>query len=259
MRILMRIGVAYLVGAIGFVAIARAQPSEAEQALLQGKALIQKGVTQWDVGTMQRARALFERLLSARGMEALVHYYIGYTDYRLSIYYIEQDKKKALQYLDEAISHLQKATQKDNKFADAFALLSACYGQKIGYKPMMAMILGPESGKMMQAAYALEPGNPRVVLLDAIGKYFTPPMFGGSQDKALAGFKKAAELFANFKPKSKLYPDWGKAEAYAWQGFAYLNQKKYARAKQALEQALAINPDYQWVKHQLMPQVVDQK
>ncbi len=48
----------------------------------------------------------------------------------------------------------------------------------------------------MQSAQQMEPNNPRVILLDAMGNSYNPAMFGGSKEKALIGFKHATEFFA---------------------------------------------------------------
>jgi len=41
-------------------------------------------------------------------------------------------------HLDEAVNHLEAAVKLNNKFAEAYALLSSCYGQKISMAPIWA-------------------------------------------------------------------------------------------------------------------------
>jgi tetratricopeptide (TPR) repeat protein len=242
------------------IAVAGAHAQAPDSLIVQGKNQIAEALNKWDATEMQKARAHFERLLAGKKHEALVHYYIGYCDYRLVIFY-QQAKNQELmkQHLEAAITHLEAATKLNNKFADAYALLSSCYGQKIGMAPMLGMTLGPKSGMTMQSALHLAPDNPRVILLDAIGTYYKPAMFGGDKDKALAGFKRAAELFDKEKIADPLQPAWGHEEAYAWIGVAYLDKKDTAAARTAFERALAIAPEYGWVKHQLYPRVADSK
>jgi tetratricopeptide (TPR) repeat protein len=231
-----------------------------DSLIVQGKNQIATAVNKWDAAEMQKARAYFERLLAGKKHEALLHYYSGYCDYRLAIFYQQAKNQEMIkQHLEAAITHLEAAVKLNNKFADAYALLSSCYGQKISMAPMLGMTLGPKSGMTMQSALQLAPDNPRVILLDAIGTFYKPAMFGGDKDKALAGFKRAAELFDKEKNADPLQPDWGHAEAYAWIGVAYLDKKDAAAARTAFERALAIAPEYGWVKHQLYPRVVDSK
>lgn len=242
------------------IAGAGAYAQAPDSLIVQGKNQIAEALNKWDATEMQKARAHFERLLAGKKHEALVHYYIGYCDYRLTIFYQQAKNQEMMkQHLEAASTHLEAAVKSNNKFAEAYALLSSCYGQKIGMAPMLGMTLGPKSGMTMQSALQLAPNNPRVILLDAIGTYYKPAMFGGDKDKALAGFKRAAELFDKEKTTDPLQPDWGHAEAYAWIGVAYLDKKNAAAARTAFERALAIAPEYGWVKYQLYPRTADSK
>jgi tetratricopeptide (TPR) repeat protein len=231
-----------------------------DSLIVHGKKLVAEALNKWEVAEMQKARAHFERLLAGKKHEALLRYYLGYCDYRLVIFHQQKKNTEMMKkHLDEAINQLEAAVKLNNKFAEAYALLASCYGQKIGLAPMLGMTLGPKSGMTMQSAQQLEPNNPRVILLDAIGNYYKPAMFGGSKDGALAGFKRAAEFFDKEKITDPLQPDWGHEEAYAWIGVAYLDKNDKAAARAAFERALEIAPEYGWVKHQLYPKVVESK
>jgi len=243
--------------AVTLLLVVNAGAQAVDSLIIQGKKFINNGCNQWDAAVMQKARAQFERLLTDKKREALVRYYIGYCDYRLATFYQQQtNNDMASKHLEAAITHLEAALKLNNKFAEAHALLSSCYGQKISLAPMLGMTLGPRSGMTMQSALQLEPNNPRVILLEAIGNYYKPPMFGGSKENALAGFKRAAELFEKEQLQDPLLPDWGKPEVYAWIGVAYLDKNDNASARAVLEKALAIAPDYGWVKNYLYPKAV---
>jgi tetratricopeptide (TPR) repeat protein len=240
------------------LAVAGVQAQTPDSLIVQGKKLIAQALDKWDAAEMQKARAHFERLLAGKKHEALLRYYLGYCDYRLVIFHQQKKNTEMMKkHLDEAINHLETAVKLNNKSAEAYALLASCYGQKAGLAPMLGMTLGPKSGMTMQAAQQLAPNNPRVVLLDAIGTYYKPAMFGGSKEAALAGFKRAAELFDKEKISDPLQPDWGRPEAHAWIGVAYLDKNDNANARAALERALEIAPEYGWVKYQLYPKVVE--
>ncbi len=190
--------------------------------------------------------------------QALAEYYIGYADYRLGVVVYRMDKEKAIVYLDSAVDHLARAIEKENDFAEAHALLSSCYGIKISFAPFKAIVLGPKSGMEMQKAKNLSPENPRIALLGAIGTYNTPALFGGGKEKGLDALKKAAELFDRWNTADSLRPDWGAAEVYAWIGLAYVDRNETILARKAFENALRINPDYGWVKYELLPKVTSQ-
>ncbi|MGH7490865.1 MAG: tetratricopeptide repeat protein [bacterium] len=240
------------------IVCANARAQSSDSLIVKGKAMIAAALKQEDANELFNARAHFERLLSDKSREALVHYYIAYCDYRYVTAYARRQNQPAEtidKYLEEAIAHLEKAVESNAKSAEAHALLASCYGQKIGGNPMLGMTLGPKSSAEIGTALRLEPENPRVVMLDAISKYYTPAMFGGDRDLALAGFKRSAEIFEKKNSTDPLQPDWGHAEAYAWVGMAYLDKGDKASARTALDRALAIEPDFGWVKHALYPKL----
>ena len=93
-------------------------------------------------------------------------------------------------------------------------LLSSAYGLQIGLSPMKSMFIGPRCWKgQLKKAKQLAPDNPRVVLSAAISDFNTPKMFGGSKEKGLQGFQRAAELLAQEKPTDPIQPVWGHSEA----------------------------------------------
>lgn len=227
----------------------------AENVLREGKRLLEKGTNQGDPALLQQARAAFERATASDRHAALAHYYVGLADYRL-LYAPERTAEK-LDLLNDAIDHLEKAVEQDEGFAEAHALLGSMYGQKVAEQWYKGPFLGPKSDAQMEKARALAPENPRVVLLDAIGLYNKPGMFGGDKEKALEGFERAARLFEQENVTNPLQPQWGHEEAYAWLGIAHLQAERPEEARQAFEKALAINPDYGWVKEVLMPQLAE--
>lgn len=72
---------------------------------------------------------------------------------------------------------------------------------------------GMKAMEELKKAETLDPSNPRVALIKAEDTYFTPEQYGGSKIKGIEQFKDALTKFENYTPKSKLDPNWGKAEA----------------------------------------------
>jgi len=238
-----------------------ANVADSDSLILQGKKMLAQSVEQWEVDGMQKTRAYFERLLETKHREALLHYYLGYCNHQLNIYYrynpnsTKADKKTADKLVEAGIQHLEKAIQLDKNFAEAYALVASLYGEKIGSNPLLGMSLGPKSGVFMEKAIKLAPENPRVVYLDAISKNFTPAMFGGSKEKAISGLYQAGELFVKWQSSDPLAPEWGHAECYAWLGNILTEQKKFVEARAAFEKSLALRPNYGWVKYELLPKL----
>lgn len=247
---------------LSFAVAISAKAQSVEEAILSGKAMIDAALKQQISADLFKARAYFERMLASKQQEALVRYYLAYCDYRYVTAYARREKdseEQSEKYLDDAVTHLGAALKLDEKFAEAHGLLASCYGQQISTNFLLGMTLGPKSNAAMSKALQLQPENPRLLMLDAISKHFTPAMFGGDKELALAGFKRSAEIFEKQTKTSTIQPDWGHAEAYAWIGVALLDQNKKAEAKTALERALVIDPEFGWVKYVLLPQALAEK
>ncbi|MXW82262.1 MAG: tetratricopeptide repeat protein, partial [Rhodothermaceae bacterium] len=53
--------------------------------------------------------------------------------------------------------------------------------------------------------------------------------------------------------EDSLMPSWGHAHAHMRLGIAYMDQRELEKARSSFEQALEINPDFGWVKDELIP------
>lgn len=237
----------------------------AADLLTSGKNILQQGINENNLDAMYAARATFERTLTDKSLSAWSHYYIALADFRIANYLLAQGKKnkdQASRHLKEAAEHLEDATRKEvtgddarTTAAEVYALLSSVYGRQISLSGIKGMFLGPKSGNLLKKAEQLAPDNPRVVLSAAIGAFNTPKMWGGSKERAIEGFQRAAELFAREKPTDPIHPVWGHSETYAWLGIAYMDRNEENSAREAFEKALEIDPDNGWVKYELLPKV----
>jgi len=187
-------------------------------------------------------------------VQKYAYYYRGYSYYRLQSSFpsVSEDQKE--KYIDQAVEMFESAVNLDPQFAEAHAMLGSCYGVKAsGF--LSGMKYGPKSDASMEKALDIAPQNPRVVMLNAIGKLFKPSMFGGSTEGAIEGFKKAADFFKNWQPPNAFAPRWGNAEVYAWLGQGYMQAEKYDQAREAFQKALEVKPGYPWVQKKLLPEL----
>ncbi len=244
-------GSAFLLGAPELPA----DSDEPGSALIDGKRLMREGVTRSDTARFLEARSLFEHLAAEtpdRELGSLALYYAAYANYRLGPQSVGK-KSEIVGYLDRAVDQLKQVIEEDEDFAEAYALLSSCYGSKIPLKPFAAMVLGPRSGRFMSVAKELAPDNPRVFLLDGVGRYHTPGTFGGGKEAALESLEESARLFDGWTNESPLEPDWGAEEVFAWIGVVQRDLEQPDLAKASFAEALRINPDYRWVQKVLQP------
>ena len=230
--------------------------SSANSLLVSGKQML--GENGGSLDAMHAAKAAFERALADTALAAWGHYYIALANYRIADHLLaagEENKGAASEHLKATVEHLQKATEIDPQAAEAYALLSSAYGRQIGLNPIKGMVLGRKAQQALKKAAQLAPDNPRVVLCTAIRDFNTPGMFGGSKEKGLRGFRRAVELFAREEPTDPVHPAWGHSRTYAWLGLAYQDRGELALARAAFAKALAINPDFSWVKNVLLPEL----
>jgi tetratricopeptide (TPR) repeat protein len=139
--------------------------------------------------------------------------------------------------------------------AEADALRGASLGALISLQKDLAeagATLGQESSQLMAEAASAAPSSPRVLMFRGQALLFTPPEYGGDPVEGAALIQQAVDHFAapDANPPG---PAWGHADALAWLGYAKQQAGDLAAARTAWERALAVEPNYAWVKYALLP------
>jgi tetratricopeptide (TPR) repeat protein len=151
---------------------------------------------------------------------------------------MRKDKKAAAEAVDKAIEAVQRSIQLDDQSAEAHSLLADLYGRKIGLGN--GMFAGPKFGPKVKEenvrAMALDDKNPRVWA--SLGRQYlmAPKMFGGDIPKAIESFQKSLAL------------DPSQDETWVWLSKAFQKRGDKAKARDALQQALQLNPQSPFVK-----------
>jgi tetratricopeptide (TPR) repeat protein len=229
----------------------------ADSLLRQVKTQIREATNKGSLDSLKQARAWAKQATGGQ-RAALAHYYAALADYRMSNRLPESDEGRREGVIEDAIGHLKRATEINGTMADAWALLSGCYGQMMGMNPMQGMSLGPKANEAMKRAKEHGPNNPRVWIIDGTSDFYAPSMFGGDEERALEKFRKAARLAEQEPADDPLMPSWGHAEAHAWIGLAHLEAGRHDQARTAFETALDLNPNYGWVQSVLLPRLNEQ-
>ncbi len=189
---------------------------------------------------------------SANPRELYAHAYVQFRALQVALG--AKREKEARTAGDACIAATDAAVKRNPKFAEAFALQSACYGYLANLGGMGAIRNGSRSGKSIEAAAALEPRNPRIALVEGFGVYFRPKFVGGDKAKGCAKFREAAAAFDAAGPggvNSAGGIDWGAAESHYWVGRCAADADQGAAARQAFERALAIAPEFAAAKRAL--------
>ncbi|MFI5150334.1 MAG: tetratricopeptide repeat protein [Bacteroidia bacterium] len=153
----------------------------------------------------------FERIANAEKKEWLPSYYASLCHVFMAT---SMTGDKIDEYCDIAERFATKADSLSPNNSEIYALKALIYSSRIGVNPMLrGAKFGGMSGEASAKAKELDPSNPRPYLLQAQGKYYTPPQFGGGKDKALPLFEEAVKKYDAFKLISPINPNWGKERA----------------------------------------------
>lgn len=187
---------------------------------------------------------VMELLVAADTASASRSYYAGLANYRLTQLMLAKDKSRAKETAAACVNSLDQALKIKKDFADALALQSACLDVLAALEAWRTPFAASKSGAQLEKARHLAPRNPRVLLLDAVELYERTKGSAGEKDRALSGFKQAAAAFEAERQETEHAPGWGAAEAYTYLGRCYLDRGATLEARDALERALLIAPEF---------------
>jgi Tfp pilus assembly protein PilF len=83
-----------------------------------------------------------------------------------------------------------------------------------------------------------------VLLLDAQADYELPAALGGNKERALVKLRATVATFEQERAAAEPLPGWGAAEAYLFLGRELLEHGDAVAARDALERALLLAPEY---------------
>ena len=186
--------------------ITNAQSDKYEQAM-------KKTLSQFDsVKTTQDYQSLsanFERIGDAEKTQWLPYYYAGLalTTAAWSDQAMDKDANA------EKIKALCTKAEAIEKNSEICTLRNMAATQQMIVDPQSRwMTYGQEAAAALKKGMELDPNNPRLYYLQAMGIFGTPEQFGGGKEKAKPVFEKAVALFKSENPKP-LYPHWGQKQA----------------------------------------------
>jgi tetratricopeptide (TPR) repeat protein len=178
--------------------------------------------------------------------EPLQYYYAGLANYRLATLLVKRDRERAREAVEHCVDSLDAAVKAQPDFAAALALQSACLRTVAVLKPWKALS-GAKSTGQLERAVKLAPRDPRVLLLEALAKGEDAKL----DEQSIATLKKATAAFETERQGVERAPGWGAAEAYTYLGRGYLERGDVLKARDALERALLIAPDFALAKRLL--------
>ncbi|HSN72436.1 MAG TPA: hypothetical protein VLT59_13060 [Steroidobacteraceae bacterium] len=203
-------------------------------------------------GTIASAIAALERL-DAGPHEELRTVHLAYAHWKLAQLRSPDDPAGALAAAERCVEALEAVVDLRTTPPEALAVQSACYGLLASLGGVLKAPLNSlRSARRMEAALAIAPDNPRVRYIEGLREADRPAAPGGDPAKA---HQKLRDAVVAFETDGELAvgdePRWGHAEALAWLGKSYFELGDLIAARESLERALIIAPDYAWAQRLL--------
>ncbi len=149
------------------------------------------------------------------------------------------------------VSALDGVLELQAEDAEALALRSACLGLPLAAGGLHVPFAGRKPHRDIERALQLSPRDPRVLLLDALSDYELPAALGGNKDRALVKLRSSVAAFEQERASTEPLPGWGAAEAYLFLGRSLLEHGDAVAARDALEHALLLAPEYVQARAQM--------
>ncbi len=189
---------------------------------------------------LEQIRELQGRAASAEGSLQQKAYYKAFLESCAVTLMRRSDPRQAEAHLERVIKALEP--QKD---AESLALLGACLGHQIGFKPDLAPSLSLKAMGLFERAEKANPKSPRVLMFKGIHVLNMPAFLGGGPQKALPIFDRAVKAAEEEVLSSDPWaPRWGKVESLAWLAMAQARSGQLAESRAALAKALSLNPSH---------------
>ena len=163
-----------------------------------------------------------------------------------------KDEETYEKHLDKTLEQLELLLDKNSNSSTLHAIAAGIMSVQMGFNPMKGMTLGSQSGIHIGKAISLDSLNAAAWRQHASSKYFTPKMWGGDINIAIESYEYAIDLFE----KENNTTDWIYLDALAWLGIAYEKTDQIEKAREVYEKALEIEPDFTWIKNQLLPNLI---
>lgn len=177
-------------------------------------------------------------------------YQLAYGQWKLAQLYADKDSQRtpvphasslAGKAAEQCVKHARAAIEQDARNAEAYALEAVCSGMPQGFFRLVGSNGGGcEKSKSLKTAAELAPSDPRVQLIQAMCTSAKP----GKAGDHVAKWSQVVAVFEAAPPSAPGKPDWGHVEALTLLGESYLQRGDAVAARNAIERALVLAPDY---------------
>lgn len=173
----------------------------------------------------------------------------GYIGYMLG----KNKKDEARSLIDSLETDIGRLAVLPEYKAETEAFRVALLGFRMGLNPAKAVTLGPKTLKQLDKAIATGSNSPSVWIEKANSESYMPAFAGGSKEKAAESFREALRLY-EADPALSAY-NWRYLNTIVLLGQTLEKLDDYKGARQAYLKALDREPDFRWVRDELLPAV----
>ncbi len=179
-------------------------------------------------------------------------YDILLAQYGLTGYYLSLDQeRRAREVLDRAEDRLEALRGIPGYGASSRVFQAAFNAFRISMRPILGVRLGPRSYRLIDEAIEMDEEYPRAWIEKGNLLFFAPAVFGGSKTRAAGYYEQAIALMERDMPANHR---WLYLSTLVSLANAYEKTGRLAMAIGVLEKALDYEPDFKWVKEELLPE-----
>jgi hypothetical protein len=200
-----------------------------------------------DTRSLEEMLALLDGFEVDASLVAAKSYQLAYGHWKLAQLYSQppderprpNSKSSANKAAKACVLNAREAIAKDPRIADAYAIDAVC--DNFSHGLIGGGVAGCARSKSMRTALTLGAENPRVQFVSA---WCTPDAEGAPGAAAVERWRAVVATFEAAPPSQPGKPDWGHAEALTLLGESYLKRGEMVAARDVLERALVLAPDY---------------
>ena len=180
----------------------------------------------------------------------LINYQYGYIAWCIDQGQINEAEK----YLAKAERLINFLEEETYSLSTVYAYKAAFIGFRIGISPYKAPFIGTQSLAYAKKSVTLDATNPFAYIQLGNIAYYTPKIFGGSKFEAMQQYKIALQLME--KNTSSMHQNWNYLNLLVILIHAHIDAGQYTKAKEYCIKALRIEPEFDWVKNNLYPEIL---
>lgn len=174
-----------------------------------------------------------------------------FAEYGLVGYYMGMERKEDAEYvLQRFENHINSKIEREPENANYNAFKAAAYGFKIGLAPWKAPFLSYYHQSYVSKAVKYRKDEFLPIIEQANSYYFRPVFVGGNKQKALVEYNKANQILQKQKECN-----WSYFSNTAWLGQVFIKLNMIEKAKDLYLKILKEEPDFKYVKDELLPQL----